>query len=172
MRTSIAVALLLAAVSAYGQGGDPPAPAAPRWERFVSESGRFSVVMPGRPKLETRFLKGRTGHDFRYSSYLLDLGSSAYMVSFSDYDSQTEISLDDALGGIIRSWPNNTVTGRRRTTLYGYPARTLELQTPEHRVRFRVFAQGRRLYQIGFVALRKDWDSADAEGFMSSFRLR
>ena len=156
MRASIAVALLFAAVSGYGQGGDRPAPAAPRWQRFVSEAGRFSILLPGRPTFESKLLQGETGRDFRYSSYLLDLGSSAYMVSFADYDSKTEISLDDALAGIIRSWPNNTVTSRRSTTLYGYPARMLELQTPEHRVRFRVFTVGRRLYQIGFVALRND----------------
>jgi hypothetical protein len=171
MRRSFAsVVLVLTAVAAYGQGG--PSSAAPRWQRFVSESGRFSILMPGRPAFETKVLTTKGGRNFRYSSYLLDLGATAYMVSYSDYDAKTEISLDDALAGIIRSWPDNTVTSRRPITIYGYPGRALELETREHRVRFRVFAWGRRLYQIGFVAPRDQFSRDDADAFMNSFHLR
>ena len=53
MRTSIAVALLLASVCAYGQGGGPLPDRTPRprvqWQRFFSNDDRFSIAMPGKP---------------------------------------------------------------------------------------------------------------------------
>jgi hypothetical protein len=110
MRTSIAVALLLAAVSAYGQGGGPLPDRTPRprvqWRRFVSQDDRFSVSMPGTPKFSTHGLTAKNGHPVQYSSYTVDLGRSAYMASYSDYDRQTAISLDGAIEGVLSSWKN------------------------------------------------------------------
>jgi len=164
------IAFALALSGAYAQEG--PSSSAPQWQQTVSESGGFSFFMPGRPKFETKQLRGRTGRLFPYSAYMLDVTSRAFMVSYSDYDADTTISLDDAAAGIIGSWENSTVTDRRRRSFYGYTGLALELETPKYHVRFRLFAVGRRLYQIGLVATRDEFSPAEADRFMDSFHWR
>ena len=177
MRATIAVTLLLAALSAYGQGGGPPLPdrvPAPRlqWQRFFSDDDRFSVEMPGHPKFKTESLTAKNGHPVQYSSYTVDLGRSAYMVSMSDYDNETRIVLDGAIEGVMSSWKNPQGLVRRRTTLYGNSAQTVDFNSEDFHVRVHVFTVGRRLYQLGFVEMRSDYLPAHVERFMNSFRLR
>ena len=172
----MAVALLLAAVSAYAQGGGPLPDRTPQprvqWQRFFSKDDRFSVEMPGLPKFSTQQLTAKNGRPVQYSSYTVDLGRSAYMTSYSDYDRQTAISLDGAIEGVLSSWKSPSILSRRKTTLYGYPAQVVDFTSENYRVVVRAFAVGKRLYQLGFIEMRADFVPAHVEKFMSSFRLR
>lgn len=174
MRTSITVALLLAAVCAYAQGGGPPkpAPAAPQWERFVSGDQSFSVLMPGKPEFKTQTLTAKNGRPVQYSTYTVDLGSSAYMVSYSDYDRQTVLSLDGAIEGVLSSWKEPKIISRTRTSLYGEPAQIVDFTSENYRVVVRTFAVEKRLYQLGFIETQADFEPTLADQFMRSFRLR
>jgi len=174
MRTPIAVALLLAAVSALGQGGTqlPDRTPSPRWQRVVSEDNRFSVSMPGTPAFKTQTLTAKNGHPVQFSSYTVDLGTRAYMASYSDYDAQTAVSLDGAVEGVLSSWKEPRIVSRRRTTLYGHPAVIVDFVSQDYRVVVRALAAGKRLYQLGFVETSAAFQPAHAEAFMGSFRLR
>lgn len=176
MRTSIAVALLLAVVSAFGQGGGPlpdrtPQPA-PRWQVFFPDDERFSVSMPGHPQYKEQTLTAKNGRPVLYKTYTVDLGRSAYMTSTSDYDEQTRISLDGAIEGVLSSWKDPRNVNRRNTTLYGYRAQFIDFTSENYRVFVRAIAVGRRLYQLGFVEMQEDYVPAHVNVFMSSFRLR
>jgi hypothetical protein len=168
----MAVALLLAALSAYAQGGGPPAPPAPRWQRVEARDGAFSVSMPGQPAYKTQTLTAKNGRPVEYATYTVDLGRSAYMVSTSDYDNQTRISLDGAIDGVLSSWKDPLVLSRDKTTLYGYPGQIVDLTSEKYRVTVRAFAVGKRLYQLGFVELIDDYAPEHRNRFMSSFTLR
>lgn len=174
MRTTVAVALLLAAVSAFAQGGGPlpDRTPPPRWQRFFSDDDRFSVEMPGHPAFKTEMLKAKNGRPVKYTTYTVDLGRVAYMTSTSDYDEETVISLDGAIEGVMSSWKNPRNLVRKRATLYGEPAQIVDFTSEDYRVVVRVFAVGKRLYQLGFVEMRDDFRSAHADRFMRSFRLR
>jgi hypothetical protein len=176
MRASVAVALLLAAASAFAQGGGPLPDRTPRpriqWQRFYSDDDRFSVEMPGHPTFKTESLKAKNGHAVQYSSYTIDLGRSAYMVSTSDYDNETKISLDGAIDGVMSSWKDVRNLDRRTTKLYGHAAQIVDFTSEDYHVVVRAFAVGRRLYQLGFVEMRDDYVPAHVDRFMKSFRLR
>ena len=176
MRTSIAVALLLVAVSAYSQGGGPlpdrtPRPAL-RWQPFYADDGRFSLSMPGQPVFKSETLTAKNGRPVVYKTYTVDLGRSAYMISTSDYDQQTKISLDGAIDGAISSWENRQIISRRSTTLFGYPAQIVDLISGNYRVEVRAIAVGKRLYQLGFVEMLDDFLPVHLSTFMQSLRLR
>src|SRR5256885_1525336 len=106
MRASIAVALLAAAVSAYGQGGGLPDRTPPprlQWQRIRAYDGKFSFAVPGTPAYKTQTLTAKNGQPVRYTTYTVDLGRTAYMASTSDYDSKTRVSLDGAIDGVLSS---------------------------------------------------------------------
>jgi len=175
MRNSLAVALLLVAASAYAQGGGPALPdrhPAPRlqWQRVAGDD--FSVSMPGHANFKTQELTAKNGHRVQFSSYTVDLGRSAYMASYSDYDQQTAISLDGAIDGVVSSWEKPHVISRRTMTLYGCPGQVVDLTSGDYRVLVRAFKIGKRLYQLGFVEKRDEYLPAHPAAFFSSFRLR
>jgi len=174
MRAAIAAALLLAAVSAYAQGGAPlpDRTPAPRWRRVDAYDGRFSISMPGQPEYKTQTLTAKNGHPVRYTTYIVDLGRSIYMASTSDYDSQTRLSLDGAIDGVLSGYENPHTIDRRRGSLYGYPGQIVDFTSGEYRVVVRAFLVRKRLYQLAFTAKRNDFVPSDADRFMSSLQLR
>jgi len=175
VRLVFTVAAVAVAVGpAHGQGG-PSVPRReetdPQWRRVVSREGAFAIQMPGEPQISQKDLRGKTGRMFRYTSYLVDLRTRAYMVSYSDYDRDTVIDLDEAVHGIIGDSPETRIISRRTVTLFERPGRFLDFIRDGHRMRYRLFAVGHRLYQIGMVALPAGFEDAEADFYMNSFWL-
>jgi hypothetical protein len=169
-----AAAVLLAAGSLLAQGGPAPAPHPQphedQWEPTISSEAHFTVLMPGQPKFETRKSRSSTGRPITISSYLLDLGPRAYMVMYSDYEDEN-ISLDNAVEGIVKGLPNGRIASDRKGVLFGHDARFVELEAGEMRMRYRLFVRGTRLYQIAAIATRAEFPNAHIEGFLDSFKL-
>jgi hypothetical protein len=168
--TFAVVVLLLASAGVNGQ--EPEQSPAPQFSRFVSKEGHFRIMFPGQPQFETKELTGKTGRVFRYNSYLVDLGPRAYMVAFSDYDSQTTINLDDAVSGTLKGFKHPAVVYQRNATYFGYAGIAVEANVEDNmRIRFRVFAAGHRLYQIALIAKRDEFDLGEPDFYLNSFRL-
>ena len=129
-------------------------------------------MMPGKPAFAAKDLTAKTGRPFRYNSYVVDLGTRAYMVAYSDYDAQTTINLDDAVSGTLGSWKSVAVVSRRNPTFFSHPGREVEANVNDTmRLKFRVFAVGHRLYQIALVGNRDDFDLAEPDFYLNSFWL-
>lgn len=169
MKTAITTALLFTAISALAQGGGPPPL---QWQRFESRDGAFSVSMPGQPEYKTQTLTAKDGRPVAYATYIVDIGTSAYMVSISDYDAQTRISLDGAIDGVLSAWKNPRILSREKTNLYGSAGQSVDLTSEKYRVTVRAFTVGKRLYQLGFVEIIDDYAPAHRDRFMRSFTLR
>lgn len=158
--------LLAAAAGAFAQGTGP------RWQVTESRDGKFSFEMPGQPNVKTQMRKAKNGSPVGYSTYTLDFGKSAYLVSTSDYDSQTRFSLDEAIEGVVSSWEKPRIVKRKRSDFHGHPAQTVDLASGRYRVLVRAIAVGKRLYQLAFVEAIDDYVPAHSDRFMNSFRLR
>jgi hypothetical protein len=165
---------MAAAAIAHAQSGAPlpDRTPPPRWQRVTAADGKYSFSMPAKPEHTTNLLKAKNGRPVLYSSYYVDFGSSAYLVSTSDYDSETIISLDGAIDGVLSTWEKPRIVSRKRTTLYGYPAQVVDFASRNSRVVTRVFIVGRRLYHLGFVESISEYIPAHSDRFMNSFRLR
>ncbi len=164
-----AVALLVAAVSAYAQGGGPPPL---RWQSVRARDGAFTVSMPGQAEYEAQTLTAKNGRPVQYATYTVDLGTSAYMVSTSDYDDKTRISVSGAIEGVLGTWKNPRIVSRAETKLYGRPGQVVEFVSGKYRVTMRAFAVGRRLYQLGFIETMDGYVPAHRDRFLNSFTLR
>jgi hypothetical protein len=152
---------------------DAPAPSAPalKWRQVVSEKGKFEIQMPGEPQISSSESKGKNGHSFQMTTYMVDLGNRAYLIMYSDYDDETIVSVPGALEGVLKSWKDPKITKRESTTVYAHPAEVLEFTTEEYRVRFLVLAVGKRLYQIATLATLDTFVPADVDKYMKSFQL-
>lgn len=170
-RTFAAVALLLTVAAAYPQAtpqrGNRNSSA---WERFTSEEGRFSVLMPGRPEHERKNIRSKTGSPVVINSDMVDLKSRAYMVMISDYV-DTNITLEGAIDGILSASPGYTILERRHDPFAGYPGRYLEIKTSGFHAIYRLFVVGNRLYQIGYIAELDEFSRERYDYFVNSFRL-
>jgi len=164
-------ALLCVAVSFGAIAQEPPR--APQFSRFVSREHGFSVMMPGQPAITRKVQTAtKTGRPIHLTSYLADLGSRAYMVMIADYDEQSTIDLDGAANGILSSLQHPEVLARSKTTFFGRPGRTLDVAAaPNLRLRYRLFAVGRRLYQVALVAPRDRFEDAEPDFYLNSFNL-
>jgi hypothetical protein len=159
------VLILVIAAGALAQSG-------PHWQVTESRDGKFSFEMPGQPNVKTQTRKAKNGSPVGYATYTLDFGKSAYLVSTSDYDSQTRFSLDEAIEGVVSSWEKPRIVKRKRTAFHGHPAQTVDLASGRYRVLVRAIAVGRRLYQLAFVEAIDDYVPTHSDRFMNSFRLR
>lgn len=165
MKKSAVAVFLIAALSASAQ--------TLRWQQVDARDGSFTVSMPGQPKVTTKTLTGKkTGRPVPYTSYMVDLGRNAYLMSTSDYDEETTVSLDNAIDGALSTWTSPAVRSREKTQLYGHEGETVDFTASGFRCSIRVVIVGKRLYQLASVEAVDGFDPAMRERFMSSFRLR
>jgi hypothetical protein len=169
------LAVVVAAGAAHAQGGGPSAPRReevdPKGRRVVSREGAFAIQMPGPPKIAQQNLVGKNGHPIQYTTYTVDLGTRAYMVSYSDYDRDTTIDLDQAVAGIIGDMQQVRDLERGTLTPFERPGRVVDYLKDGYRWRVRVFAVGQRLYQIGVIAVPDRFEDTAPDFYMNSFWL-
>jgi hypothetical protein len=160
-------ALMVEVAAGQAPQGRPSGDPAGRWQRVVSEEGRFSVLMPGRPKFTTKTDRGE-GWSYRDFRYTLAGDGQFYAVDYSDH--QGPLDVDAEVNGFARG-AEVAIISRRRTAIDGHPVEVVELGSAEQRFTFRAFTVGTRLYQIVYGARRDRFSSSDAETFMRSFWL-
>jgi hypothetical protein len=157
------------ALMAFGAIAACGAPAEP-WETVTSAEGGFSVRMPGHPKFSEKALTDANGKPVHGGEYIVSSNARTYIVQYLDYVSP--ISLDNAIDSMARALPDSRVTARRATTMFGYPARVADIETPQFHVRVRDFAVKSRRYQIAILMNLDAFDAAAADTFLDSFELR
>jgi len=124
-------------------------------------------MLPEEPSVTHQELTAKNGHPIGYNSYSADLGDRAYMVSYSDYDTHTAINLDGAADGVVSANATTIVWIRREIEMFKRPGRYVEFDKDGYRWKVRLFAVGKRLYQVSCIAKGRD---DDAERFLDSFR--
>jgi len=167
------VALLVALTVgiAAAQPLRPPDDPASGWERVVSREGRFSVLMPGQPKMSTGTFQTRSNRPFRTTDYTLDRNDGRiYIVAYSDFEEGTAVNIDDIIASFA-SRMKGKVVSRMKTTIKGHPLDGVEVESADSRFRLGFFAIGARLYQITYGAIGDRFSASEAEAFMQSFSL-
>jgi hypothetical protein len=149
------------------------------WTTFESPEGRFSIVLPSQPKIETREVDSALGKLTMYS-YSSSNNVGHYMVSFGDYpkeatdDAQREAQLDGVRGGVLKGLQAE-ILSENKITLNGYPGREFKAKRTVDGVEvvfnWKILLVGRRLYQVAAVTSSADSNSPDIAKFASSFHL-
>jgi hypothetical protein len=161
MRRTIALAaLLLVTFPAF----------AADWKPYSSSAGRFTVTVPGTPKLETTPMDTALGKVELFQAIATSEGG-VYMVAYVDYPaivtSGDEI-LNGTAGTIMSSF-GGAVQEEQKISLNGQPGRQVRGQSSQFSVVAKIFWMRPRLYQLITVMPRNNPHSAEVDRFMSSF---
>ncbi|HLI11287.1 MAG TPA: hypothetical protein VKY65_06770 [Alphaproteobacteria bacterium] len=147
--------------------------AAEHWQTLEVPEAGFSVSLPDAPKVsEPKSLIGETSRN-----YIVEMGESAYLVSYTIYPPERVRSLDArALLDAVRDAAVQDVGGRltseRRFNLGAAEARELVIAGGDGLVyKARLYVQGERIYRT-IVDGPPGFDgSAAATRFLDSFRI-
>jgi hypothetical protein len=164
----------------------PPAstpPAAPRantatdtggWVRFMSDNGRFSVLMPETPEEKTETTPSEHGP---YTTHLFIVRDTqnVYLIGWVDYDpsfnfnkqSELDANRDNFVKGV-----KATLTSSRSLTLDGFQALEFSAETADRIFRSRVYMVGRRPYQIVIGVPKENEDPVLVNRFFNSFKVK
>ncbi len=178
----VVATILLACQSAAptSNGSGTAAPVDP-WQTFSSKEGGFTLSLPGKPK-EQRQPVGTAGGSVTAIMYFTEVGSTAFGVGYGDYPGSAanvdpQAVLKGARDGAAKN-VNGTVVSEKPIELAGHPGLEIAVETPASAkmpggamYRARIYLVGNRLYQVIYVALKKEEHAADYQKLFDSFHL-
>ena len=166
--------ILLTWTSAFAQ----QAPAV--WEKFTSPEGRFHVLMPAKPSVETKEVDSPVGKLTLYA-YSASNDSGYFLASFGDYPAEpkdaanVETVLDSVQAGVLKGIEAEELPGARKISLGGFAGREFsakkEMQGMKVVFNWRIFLAGRRLYQLAVVSEEATTPSPQIAKFFTSFNI-
>ena len=143
------------------------------WEKFISEEGRFSVLLPGIPENKTETTQSDHGP---YTTHLSILRQprNVFLIGWVDYDpsfnfnrqAELDANRDNFVKGV-----QARLLETRSTTIDGYHAIEFTAENANRVFRSRVYMVGRRPYQIVIGSPKGVDDSANVDLFFSSFKV-
>ena len=141
----------------------------PHWQEFSSQEGKFTVLMPGEPKVKSQTLANT---EVVLHMFTADRGYSAYMSSYFDLTPSSvpaDTLLDRARDGSIRKMEGNLLS-EEKITLNGYPGREYKSTARgDNFVDSRIYLADARLYMLSVV--HKDRENSDTPRFFNSFKI-
>lgn len=174
---NVKVVLLSLVVVALALSGCGPK----EWTEFSSGPGNFSVLLPGTPEEQTQSVDTPAG-SIDIHMFLLDQGSSAFMVGYSDYpesliaQADPMLLLDGARDGAVGN-VGGTMRSERELTLNSNPGREIKFDVPDSSdlpgggyAVARLYLVQNRLYQVIGMA-KKDVSEEEIIKFLDSFTL-
>ena len=153
----------------------------PEWKDFASEKGKFSIGMPATPKESSQSVDTAAGK-IDLTMFTAQLGSAAYLVSYSDYPEEMMNSadplkvLDGALDGSVTNF-SGKVLSSTDITLDGNPGKEFNAEGKvtnpgDGSLRGRIYLVKNRLYQIIVVGLKDKTPATDIDKYLQSFKLK
>jgi hypothetical protein len=153
----------------------------PAWQEYKSSAGRYSILMPGKPKEQTQAVDSIVGKlDMLITSF--EDQSSAYLIAYVDYPGDLIRSgqANDILDGTVRGATENvngTLVRQQDFPLGVIPGREAEIDAPSQgaqpatHVKVRYFLVNNRLYQVMVVVPQTRILPVEAQRFFDSFKL-
>lgn len=169
----ILVACLVLLIAAVANGFQTAA----EWVRYDSAEGRYSVLLPERPKLATQ--EGTTPNGQKVAQYRAGASdsSSLYSVAYFDVLPDSTYSLDKGRDGMVNAI-NGTLLSEQDISLGGHPGRELKVAAKnsdyEFFIRARLYEIGGRVYVLQHAFLKSSDTPAIAEKsakFFDSFKV-
>jgi hypothetical protein len=143
------------------------------WSTFTSETGRFSVLMPGKPTDSSKTVDSQPGP---YTTHLFVLrnGSDVFVVGWVDYDPrfnfERQAELEANRDNFVKNL-NATLLETRNVKIDGFQAIEFAAETEDRIFRSRVYLVGRRPYQIIIGSPKNLDDSVKVNKFFNSFKV-
>jgi hypothetical protein len=151
------------------------------WQDYSSESGKFSVQMPTKPQEQSQEKKTEVGA-VKINMAISESNTSAYMVSYNDYpakftDSEIPERINMGAQGFITGSIKGKINSSKESKLGEIPCLdfdgTGKIQSIDATAKGRIcIADNIRLYQVVVVSPSDKFSQADADRFISSFKIK
>ena len=163
-------------VAFLGLAVTPLAAQQPGAPEFVARECGCAALFPATPEERRQTTDTQVG-SIEFVFYILDQGTSAFMMGFNDYPAQAasqadpEAVLDGARDGAVQN-VNGTLVHEEHIRLGPYPGRELRVSIPGGKILYsRVVFAAPRLYQVLAMADDGGPEEAGANSFIQSFHL-
>jgi hypothetical protein len=146
------------------------------FQEFRSDEGRFTVMMPGKPKAQNQSLETAVGK-IDMVMYMAGSGKAGCAVAYADYPAQLVNStdpqklLEGATNGAVKN-VNGRLVSETGTSFHGLPARDVWIEVPK-----KFFITGRfimadsRFYELMFITPTEKGHEEDIAKFLDSFKI-
>jgi hypothetical protein len=142
------------------------------WQTISSARGKFSVRLPGKPKVVE--VPGNGQWTFKTED-----GKAGFITSFSEYGRKIPLDgdlpkkmLDSNLAGLQKSLNAKLISSKDLKFNDKFPARDIELEVPSIGLyRLRIILTEERMYQIVAMGPKEFVEGQDARSVRDSFKL-
>jgi hypothetical protein len=166
-RVALVLAFMVAGSAAFTQASGS------KWKRFTSKEGAFTILMPGKSKVEnaTRVISGIQMEVHTISAWSRTGGY--FSVAYADAPMPTSIDVGErmleAQRQVLTHGDDNRMLSAEKMTVNGYSARQYKAVVEEGlQADEKLYLVGRRLY-ILLVVHDKGGDEGDVKNFFDSF---
>ena len=145
------------------------------WRELSAPEGRFAVLLPGKPRHESRALNTAAGA-LTMTMYSFSLKQGTMGVAYTDYPAAAHGrgQVDAARDALLRNIQGG-VRMEEDIGIAGFPGRQVYAEggagAHDMLLKARFVVVGSRLYQIAYVGAREGVAMADVDMFLASFRL-
>jgi hypothetical protein len=146
-------------------------------EKYESKDGKFNITFTDKPKETTKEIPTAIGKITLYMTTVEAGKDKVFIATYNDYpDAVSKSPPQDVLKGVRdgAKGKDGKVLDDKEITFGDdkIPGREYTLQKGTLFHRYRVFLNGTRLYNVGYVAPTKDdLSSKEADAFFESFKI-
>jgi len=147
-----------------------------QFKEFRSDEGRFTVLMPGKPKAQNQTLDSPVGK-VDMVMYMVGSRKVGCAVAYADYPQQLINStdpqkiLEGAKNGAVKNVSGRLVS-ETSIDFHGLPARDVVIEVPNKAfITARFILVGPRFYELMFIAQTDKGHEQDISRFFDSFAI-
>lgn len=157
----------------------PPQATLGSWIRYTSPLGRYTVALPGEPKLSTQEATSADGVKFPQYMASSSTEKAVFLIGYFDELPNTTFSFDRARDGFVQA-VNGTLGRETAISLGGYPGRDFRVlgrtgDGTQITMLVRMFEIDRRVYVVQYIMATTDEDDPvirrDANKYFDSFSV-
>jgi len=146
------------------------------WIKYDSKEGRYSVLLPSEPTVDSQGATSNSGNKFTQYKATVTGANVVYMIGYFDYSPPTTFTLDKGRDGMVTA-VKGTLLSERAISLGGAPGREIHVGAKdESGLEFVIFARfydiDHRVYVVQFITT-KAGEAADmkANKYFDSFQV-
>lgn len=172
MKKNITAALLLLLLTATTASGLQDAKP---WQKFTSEPGRFSVLVPGEPMVEKQAEDGDGPlYPLTIYAFMSQDDGAVYAFGWIDYNPRVKVDVQEELttnrDTFIRRMKAKLLS-EKSIKLGTHPGIEYTGESDLAHFTARAYVVGQRPYMLAAVTIKGRGNKAEAEKFFSSFTL-
>ena len=147
------------------------------WIRYDSKEGRYSVLLPSQPTVNSQEATSASGNKFTQCKATVTGANVAYMIGYFDYSPPTTFTLAKGRDGMVNA-VKGTLVSERSISLVGVPGLEIHVAAKDEAgSEFVIFARfydiDHRVYVVQFITTKAGEATADmkANKYFDSFQV-